>query len=164
VAPGQIPEALRFVSLALHILPHIGQKAPQVRFSEECFRIALLLENVFLKSPTADLLHTSAENPQQTASLDELAEPNYYSKCFQTSSTYVFASQDFGVGIAKQLWRDQVEFWTTRDPSPQKTAAQDFARGLYARETAQLADFGSILYTTSFPNLVGNSCRSLKQA
>ena len=37
VAPGQTPGALRFVSLALHILSQ-GRKAPQARFSEECFR------------------------------------------------------------------------------------------------------------------------------
>jgi len=36
--------------------------------------------------------HTTAENPQHTASLDELAEPNYYSKCAETSSTRLFAS------------------------------------------------------------------------
>ena len=47
VAPGQTPGALRFVSLALHILSQ-GRKAPQVRFSEECFRIALLCGNLFL--------------------------------------------------------------------------------------------------------------------
>jgi len=46
VAPGQTPGALRFVSLALHILSQ-GRKAPQVRFSEECFRILLHPETDF---------------------------------------------------------------------------------------------------------------------
>ena len=43
VAPGPIPGALRFASLALHI-PHIAWKAPQVRFSEENFRIVTASE------------------------------------------------------------------------------------------------------------------------
>jgi|HubBroStandDraft_6_1064221.scaffolds.fasta_scaffold11575_3 hypothetical protein len=34
----------------------------------------------------------SRKTSQRTASLDVLAEPNYYSKCIETSSTHVFAS------------------------------------------------------------------------
>jgi hypothetical protein len=49
-------------------------------------------ENGFLKSPTGKL-HTIAGNSRDTASLDELAEPNYYSNSGETSSTHVFASQ-----------------------------------------------------------------------
>jgi hypothetical protein len=38
-------------------------------------------------------VHTAAhQNSQHTASLDVLAEPNYYSNLLQTSSTRVFAS------------------------------------------------------------------------
>jgi hypothetical protein len=40
----------------------------------------------------ASPLHTTAKKPQRTASLDVLAEPNYYSKRLETSSTRVFAS------------------------------------------------------------------------
>ena len=49
------------------------------------------------------LLHVSAHHAQKTTqhttSLDELAEPNYYSKRVQTSSTRVFASHS-SAGIA----------------------------------------------------------------
>src|ERR1700730_10408001 len=39
-----------------------------------------------------NLPHTAAQKTQHTASLDELAEPNYYSNYLQTSSTGDFAS------------------------------------------------------------------------
>src|SRR4051812_38702275 len=41
---------------------------------------------------SCDLPAQAQENPQRTASLDELAEPNYYSKSLETSSTRSFAS------------------------------------------------------------------------
>jgi hypothetical protein len=45
---------------------------------------------------------TAKKNSQRTASLDELAEPNNYSKRMQTSSTRVFASQE--------MWVDRIRF------------------------------------------------------
>ncbi len=68
-----------------------GRKAPQERFSEESFRTCTSSGNVFLYSSTATL-RNRATIMQHTASLDVLAEPNYYSKCRETSSTHVFAS------------------------------------------------------------------------
>src|ERR1700730_15669551 len=68
-----------------------GRKAPQERFSEEKFPNSLHPETHFSNS-TASSLPQRQENSQHTASLDVLAEPNYYSKCAQTSSTRVFAS------------------------------------------------------------------------
>jgi len=55
VAPGQIAGALRSASLALHILPHKGEKAPQERFSEESFRTRFHFGNAFLYSSTTGL-------------------------------------------------------------------------------------------------------------
>ena len=93
MAPGQFPGALRFVSLVLHIPQHKGRKAPQERFSEECFRNLPYSETHFSKALLCNFAaHNNAENTQHTASLDELAEPNYYSKYLQTSSTNDFAS------------------------------------------------------------------------
>jgi hypothetical protein len=93
VAPGQNPGALRFVSLALHILPQWAEgtagtfqrgKFPTFNFKSG---------NAFFNRFTASPLHFPAQkNSQHTASLDVLAEPNYYSKPVQTSSTRVFAS------------------------------------------------------------------------
>src|SRR5579862_2001792 len=72
----------------------IGRKAPQERFSEESFRTRTSSGNVFLNSSAVSPLHAPPQkNSQHTASLDVLAEPNYYSKCARTSSTRVFASQ-----------------------------------------------------------------------
>jgi hypothetical protein len=57
-----------------------------------------LFRNAFLFS-TAQLYFnfaahaTAQKNSDHTASLDELAEPIYYSNLLQTSSTRVFASQ-----------------------------------------------------------------------
>jgi len=90
VAPGQNPGALRFVSLALHILPQKGgrhrrnvsaRKSPKKLYPETHFSVA----------PPQNFCTTPQEY-RSTASLDVLAEPNYYSKCLQTSSTHVFAS------------------------------------------------------------------------
>jgi hypothetical protein len=47
-------------------------------------------------------LPKSQQNSQHTASLDVLAEPNYYSKCVQTSSTRVFASHHRQAGSQSQ--------------------------------------------------------------
>jgi hypothetical protein len=132
---------------------HYARKASQVRFSEECFRIHLLFENALLNSLAADP-PLNAENPQRTASLDELAEPNYYSKRFETSSTHVFASQDTGTGTVA-MCAAVVSTATPRqskDPS-QRTLGISAAgsRFAHARKAPQLADSVSILYTTSFP-------------
>jgi hypothetical protein len=83
--------ALRFVSLALHILPHKGERRRRnvsARKVSEPDKVG----NAFLYSSTAVSTHTAAENQQHTASLDELAEPDYYNKCAETSSTRLFAS------------------------------------------------------------------------
>jgi len=72
----------------------IGRKAPQEHFSEESFRTF-----TSIRKRTFQPLHckhsaitTPQKYSQHTASLDVLAEPNYYSKCARTSSTRVFAS------------------------------------------------------------------------
>jgi hypothetical protein len=70
----------------------LGRKAPQERFSEESFRTSYNRKRISLKLHCKFAAHTAAENQQHTASLDELAEPNYYSKYLQTSSTDDFAS------------------------------------------------------------------------
>jgi hypothetical protein len=91
VAPGPFAGALRFVSLALHILPHKGERRRRnvsARKVSEPDKVG----NAFLYSSTAVSTHTAAENQQHTASLDELAEPDYYNKCAETSSTRLFAS------------------------------------------------------------------------
>jgi hypothetical protein len=102
--PAKTPGVLRIASSVLHILSQTtsapysgapearGRKAAQEHFSEENFRTHLQSGNVFLKSPTGKP-HTAAGNSRHTASLDELAEPNYYSNSGETSSTHVFASQ-----------------------------------------------------------------------
>jgi hypothetical protein len=92
VAPGQTAGALRFVSLALHILPQ-SWKAPQERFSEENFRTSTSSGNAFLNRSTASSLPVRQKSSQHTTSLDELAEPNYYSKRARTSSTRGSESQ-----------------------------------------------------------------------
>jgi len=74
-----------------------------------------------------------AENPQHTASLDVLAEPNYYSKCLQTSSTRVFASH-------------QAAAWKSESALNQSTETR-----LGWGTRGVLADSASSLYTTSFP-------------
>ena len=69
-------------------------------FQRGSFRTSFQSGNVFLKSPTRKP-HTSAGNSRHTASLDELAEPNYYSNSGETSSTNVFASQLPGANCHK---------------------------------------------------------------
>src|ERR1035437_3206182 len=86
-----------------------------------------LIRKRVLESSTASPLPTRQQNLQHTASLDELAEPNYYSKYLQTSSTRVFASHCRIDG---------------------RTAGRGLARCL---DRAPLADSASSLYTTSFP-------------
>ena len=66
VAPGQIPGALRFVSLALHILRERA-KAPQARFSEEVSGKILPPETRFLKSSAADSPHTPPRDETRSA-------------------------------------------------------------------------------------------------
>ena len=93
VAPGQFPGALRFVSLALHILPHKGERRRRYVSARKisgshCFRKRISQQPCCQASATQ--LHE--ENLQRTASQDELAEPNYYSKRLETSSTRLFAS------------------------------------------------------------------------
>jgi hypothetical protein len=48
------------------------------------------------------LAYTIAKILQRTTSLDVLAEPKYYSKCMQTSSTRVFASHMQNMEVAVQ--------------------------------------------------------------
>jgi hypothetical protein len=69
-----------------------GWKAPQARFSEESFRTRTAIRKRKLHCKSAANTPTQ-KNSQRTASLDELAEPIYYSKRLETSSTRVFASQ-----------------------------------------------------------------------
>lgn len=91
VAPGQIPGALRFVSLALHILSHKGERRRRNVSARKVSGHAAIRKRISLKLSRRSS-HTTAKNQQHTASLDELAEPIYYSKSLQTSSTRVFAS------------------------------------------------------------------------
>ena len=101
----------------------IGRKAPQERFSEESFRTCTSSGNAFLYSFTVSFLPTRQQNSQHTASLDVLAEPNYYNKCRRTSSTRVFASHE----------------------------TDDWKQLANVSHRAALADSASSLYTTSFP-------------
>jgi hypothetical protein len=78
VAPGQNPEALRFVSLALHILPQKGGRHRRYVSARNVSEPYCHPETHFSSyfSSTASPAHTIAQkNPQHTASLDELAEP-----------------------------------------------------------------------------------------
>ncbi len=93
VAPGQIAGALRIVSLALHILPHKGERRRRNVLARKVSGLNFYSETRFSTAQLPASTHTAAENPQHTASLDELAEPNYYSNWRETSSTRVFASQ-----------------------------------------------------------------------
>ena len=98
VVPGQTPGALRFVSLALHVLPQKGgrhrRNVSARKVSEPVLHYPVRHpETHFSIASTASPLRTiSQQTSQHTASLDVLAEPNYYSKLLQTSSTRVFAS------------------------------------------------------------------------
>jgi hypothetical protein len=94
VAPGQTPGALRFVSLALHIL-HKRVEAPQERFSEEVSGKYCDRKRVSQKLSCESAGHDAAQqNSQRTASLDVLAELINYSKRMQTSSTRDYASHE----------------------------------------------------------------------
>jgi hypothetical protein len=75
VAPGQIPGALRFVSLALHILPHKGERRRRNVSARKVSGHAAIPETHFSKAQPPVRAH-KCENQQHTASLDELAEPN----------------------------------------------------------------------------------------
>src|SRR5215469_3041251 len=75
VAPGQTPGALRFVSLALHILSHKGERRRRYISARKVF-----------EPFSSETYFTTAQLPaylaaQHIASLDELAEPNYYNNC-----------------------------------------------------------------------------------
>ena len=74
----------------------IGQKAPQVRFSEESFRQRLSIRKRISQKLSCKIncAHRRTENSQRTASLNELAEPINYNKRSQTSSTHDFASHE----------------------------------------------------------------------
>jgi len=94
VAPGQTPGALRFVSLALHILPHKGERRRRNVSARNASEPYFHPETGFSKARPllCYFLHTPAKESRHTTSLDELAEPNYYSKPLETSSTRLFAS------------------------------------------------------------------------
>src|SRR5262249_52065111 len=62
---GQTSGALRFVSLALHVLSQ-GRKAPQVRFSEECFRTSLPFGNPVSLKLDRYSLHTRPQKSRGT--------------------------------------------------------------------------------------------------
>lgn len=76
VAPGQIAGALRFVSLALHILPHKGVRRRRNVLARKVSDQISTRKHASLQLNCRSSTHTAAENPQHTASLDELAEPN----------------------------------------------------------------------------------------
>jgi hypothetical protein len=84
--------ALRFVSLALHILPHKGERRRRNVSARKVSEPDAESETHFSTAQLPVSTHTAAENQQHTASLDELAEPDYYNKCAETSSTRLFAS------------------------------------------------------------------------
>ena len=125
-----------------------GWKAPQERFSEECLRISTSSGNAFLYSSTASVAHNHARILQHTASLDVLAEPNYYSKLLQTSSTRVFASYSRTHGSG---WSSVVEprIWMASRMGNHPKQVRN--AGHQTEIAYQLADSASSLYTTSFP-------------
>jgi len=100
VAPGQTPGALRFDSLALHILSHKGERRRRNVSARKVSELYFDPETHFSKAQPPVRAH-SRENRQRTASLDELAEPHYYSKRRETSSTRVFASHISGSGSSE---------------------------------------------------------------
>jgi hypothetical protein len=156
VAPGLTPGALRFVSLALHHPSTMRERHRRYVSARNVFE-STCHSKTHCSTARASLRRIfSSQRPKThtTASLDELAEPNYYSKCFETSSTHVFASQDSGTGTAT-VCAVVVSTATprqSRDPS-QRTLRISAAgsRFAHARKAPQLADSVSILYTTSFP-------------
>ena len=119
----------------------IGRKAAQERFSEENFpepystSLFYITGNAFLNSSTASLRATM-RNLRHTTSLDELAEPNNYSNCDETSSTHLFASHC-------RRRNDQLE------SSP--ISAANCASRVPERSRGLLAESVSSLYTNSFP-------------
>ena len=92
VAPGPFAGALRFVSLALHILPHKGERRRRNVSARKVSGQCSTRKRASLQLNCRSSTHTAVENPQHTASLDELAEPDYYNNCAETSSTRLFAS------------------------------------------------------------------------
>ena len=100
VAPGPTAGALRFVSLALHILPHKGERRRRHVSARKVPEPYFHPETHFSKAQVPVRAH-NRENRQRTASLDELAEPNHYSKRRETSSTRVFASHISGSGSSE---------------------------------------------------------------
>ena len=109
VAPGQTPGALRFVSLAPHILPQKGERHRRNVSARKVSEPALHPETYFSTAPL-QALHNYARILQHTASLDVLAEPNYYSKLLQTSSTRVFASHLHEDEMVRKLTAGRVIF------------------------------------------------------
>src|SRR5580698_10055897 len=69
VAPGQTPGALRFVSLALHILPQKGRRHRRNVSARNVSEPVLHSETHFSTAPLP-ALHTIARTLQHTASLD----------------------------------------------------------------------------------------------
>jgi hypothetical protein len=80
VAPGQTTGALRFVSLALHILSQKGERHRRYVSARKVPEPDFNSETHFSTAQLPISTDTAAKNPQHTASLDELAEPNYYNK------------------------------------------------------------------------------------
>jgi hypothetical protein len=116
----------------------IGRKAPQERFSEESFRNLTPSRNVFLYRSTASSPQQPAQKySQHTASLDVLAEPNYYSKLMRTSSTRVFASH-----CKAEL---------ANDFDGHSSALEERSETIGELSVPPLADSSSSLYTTGFP-------------
>jgi len=140
VAPGQIPGALRFVSPALHIPPQKGERHRRNVSARKASKLSTVRKQVISKAQLPVRAHNHTRNEQHTASLDELAEPNYYNKSIQTSSTDDFASHH-RERISK-VWHGDLP----RDPY---TALRISAAAL-PPNSPQLADSVSSLYTTSF--------------
>ena len=76
VAPGQTPGALRFVSLALHILSHKGERRRRYVSARKVSEFTSLIRKLVSLKLYCKSLHTLAKKSQRTTSLDELAEPN----------------------------------------------------------------------------------------
>jgi hypothetical protein len=99
VAPGQNSGGTPFRQPCPAYPSAKGRKAPQERFSEESLRTCFIRKRISLSLSLhcKPAVHTTAHlDRQHTTSLDVLAEPNYYSKSLQTSSTRVFASHRHG--------------------------------------------------------------------
>lgn len=93
--PAKIAGALRFVSLVLHILSQKGERRRRHVSARKASELDFNPETYFFNSPAADFHATAAKTVQHTASLDELAEPNYYNKrC--THRQLAFAHPTFG--------------------------------------------------------------------